>query len=663
MQRLRELELSDHVTNSDNEDESSIEEVVTPSFDVFANDSSSSSSDEEEEGTFEPSVVAPFLTLAKPKPELNPEPPEEDIDAILASLPFSPPQTKKNNNPPPPPPPPLTPQQQLLKAALLVDPNSLDVETEQQSLYDSRATATAALDTNNKKKKKKSQRDQKIKQFYNHQFVDPSSSSFKHRTPNFVAGGFSFIQLPPSPSNNGIVAHYTFSQSTDSARLNTSHSYIISTGDTNLLAGFVADFPFYPPSILNLANIFAKFGEGGKCSILARRALQILEGASAFNKSWSARAEAEENPEGFHFHFIDYQTNPVNRSFFSAVYLHLRNACAIGCHSTASSVARYLLSCDFVSDPMGILLLFDFFMLRSGDENSLRSLVQLWKSGLNLGPPPSPLTINNLPNFAFSIGYALHLQAPSSPTAGVAEMVAAMASFPSILPLILEQNKVDVVSRSMLELDWPRVLGHQHFAEAASRPMCLGRNCSEIEKALRKMIDVYVDRASVVYKSDDALKFLFRCGLDLVERLGEGVGGVLDSIFEGVGEEEIECFLRYGRYGGGVGGEFDDDHFKEQPPMMPDFANMLDERFVQSVFDTQTINNPNRKKMMPKLQESVKAWEARNEQKGAMDEIRKALRLSGGGGLIGSNGHIDLEDPIVQVFLKSFLPWNEIEGV
>uniref|UniRef100_A0A7N9AJX0 Transcription factor 25 (basic helix-loop-helix) n=1 Tax=Mastacembelus armatus TaxID=205130 RepID=A0A7N9AJX0_9TELE len=89
---------------------------------------------------------------------------------------------------------------------------------------------------------------------------------------------------------------------------------------------------------------------------------------------------------------LDY-LRPENRAFYLALYKHMMFLEKRGCPRTALEYCKLILSLDPDSDPLCMLLIIDFLMLRSREYESLLQLYQDWEEHRNLF---------QLPNFAFS---------------------------------------------------------------------------------------------------------------------------------------------------------------------------------------------------------------------------------------------------------------------
>ena len=92
---------------------------------------------------------------------------------------------------------------------------------------------------------------------------------------------------------------------------------------------------------------------------------------------------------------LDYKRQE-NRSFFIALFRHLNFVGARACYRTALEFAKMILSLD-PDDPVGILLLIDFYAIRAQQYKWFVSLYDELEPSKNL---------SQLPNWAYSIAVA-----------------------------------------------------------------------------------------------------------------------------------------------------------------------------------------------------------------------------------------------------------------
>ncbi len=178
---------------------------------------------------------------------------------------------------------------------------------------------------------------------------------------------------------------YKFQRSnTYTTKLQEFQSYVSTTGDINMLVMFVADNPFVVEPILQLAMFFFHTRENEKGLDLVKRLLWILECACVSGFLPSPTTSRQSNNSGnsgkkTNFMFMD-QGLEENKIFFSTLNLFIRNSTMVGCVNTSLAGSRLLLSLDPLRDPMGILLIMDYFCLATMKEADYEFVINLIES-------------------------------------------------------------------------------------------------------------------------------------------------------------------------------------------------------------------------------------------------------------------------------------------
>ena len=143
-------------------------------------------------------------------------------------------------------------------------------------------------------------------------------------------------------------------------------------------------YPFHIDAMLQLSDI-CKMGEDVQMATeLIERALFAME--SAFHPLFNLAVGTSR---------LDYKRQE-NRSFFIALFRHLNFVGARACYRTALEFAKMILSLD-PDDPVGILLLIDFYAIRAQQYKWFVSLYDELEPSKNL---------SQLPNWAYSIAVA-----------------------------------------------------------------------------------------------------------------------------------------------------------------------------------------------------------------------------------------------------------------
>lgn len=168
----------------------------------------------------------------------------------------------------------------------------------------------------------------------------------------------------------------------------------VETGDPNALAGLLRRFPYHVDTLLQLHDAFQMTEEKDAALDLLERILY------RFESSWipsfdiisstlsSSSSSSPSSPSR-----LPYE-HPENRSFHLAMLAYLQEVGKKGCSATALEFSKLLLSLD-LSDPLGILFLVDHFALRRREH--------LWLLRFYHSPLFEEHDLSILPNFVYSI--------------------------------------------------------------------------------------------------------------------------------------------------------------------------------------------------------------------------------------------------------------------
>ena len=138
------------------------------------------------------------------------------------------------------------------------------------------------------------------------------------------------------------------------------------------------------------------------------------------------------------------------RAFFIALFRHLNFVGARACYRTSLEFCKLVYSLDPDSDPVGMLLLMDFYALRSQQYRWFINLFEELEPSKNL---------SQLPNWAFSVAVAYFYLAEegNKDFAKADEMLqTALINFPGVLSPLLDKCSIEADSAA----------GHKFFLEA-----------------------------------------------------------------------------------------------------------------------------------------------------------------------------------------------------
>ena len=492
-------------------------------------------------------------------------------------------------------------------------------------------------------------------------------------------------EVDQSQSGTPNAKWFTFQMSDTYSEINRKYEEMLSNPasgmqDPNLLAMFVADNPFFAETILQMAMVLYYVNDRGRGSDLLRRCMYLYETAlpSSFlplPNSNNANNGGEANNNEI---FIDIDRKP-NSGFFAALFRIMQTSGMSGCHPNALAVGRYLLSLDPLRDPMGVLLILDYYALTSrrsvalseGGENRLElgasfvvDLVESDKITINYRDPLTSRHHNcpllQMPNWAFS--YALALYRLSRKEQADEALIDALHRFPMVLPKLLEKNKVNVQSRSF-QMDWPTFLpAFNHDLNAASIDEANTQMDGRVARAAGEhLVRIFVERNHKLWKENDAVQWIYSCS----EKVVKGTEPQLEDE-GGTGEEErpstevppkqlLSTFsLALARYA-----QCDPSDYEDQFSTFPPEAIALDPNLVGPAL----VHDHRRGRFLRGGGQARGGGMMERDMVEAMPaDLIEQLR-----GMLGMAGHddvaLDPDSPLLQLYLQALLPWNQVEGV
>ncbi|XP_067928333.1 ribosome quality control complex subunit TCF25-like [Watersipora subatra] len=177
-------------------------------------------------------------------------------------------------------------------------------------------------------------------------------------------------------------------------------------------------------------------------------------------------------------------TNWENRGIFLALFRHIMNVGNRGCYRTSLEYCKLLLGLDPDVDPLCVLLMIDFYALRSEEFSYLLQLYQLWNPARNL---------RILPNFAFSVPLAMfHTSQPDTAERNAANSMLqeSLMMFPGILQPLLDACAVDTQEDKVINKHFGASLQYRQPA------------------SLKQLVHLYVGRASSCWKAPECIAWL-----------------------------------------------------------------------------------------------------------------------------------------------------------
>jgi tetratricopeptide (TPR) repeat protein len=187
--------------------------------------------------------------------------------------------------------------------------------------------------------------------------------------------------------------------------------------DPSLIGQLLQSNPYHVDSLLVMSEVLKQSGDITSAAILIERALYAFE--RTFHSMFNATLGT--------CHLSYFRAE--NRSFYIALFRHIQYVSRKGCWRTAFELNRFLLSLDPSNDPMGVLLMIDFFGLQSGQFKALHGIYKTlkWRKRLDL-----------LPNWSYSL--ALIYNEEGKREKCVAQLEKAIIQFPNVVKLLIEKS-------------------------------------------------------------------------------------------------------------------------------------------------------------------------------------------------------------------------------
>lgn len=248
------------------------------------------------------------------------------------------------------------------RSVLQVEHRNLNPETELKRYFGARAVLG----------------DQRPRQRNRHFHRSTWITSPKDSWPRFSRPGISMALLQSKDS----IHYFSFEHSREYQQVQFKFLDAVESMDPNNIVALLQLNPYHIDSLLQLSDVCRIQEDQEMARDLIERALYSFE--CAFHPLFSLTSGTSR---------LDY-LRPENRAFYLALYKHMMFLEKRGCPRTALEYCKLILSLDPDSDPLCMLLLVDFLMLRSREYQSLIQLYQDWEEHRNL---------SQLPNFAFSI--------------------------------------------------------------------------------------------------------------------------------------------------------------------------------------------------------------------------------------------------------------------
>ncbi len=234
------------------------------------------------------------------------------------------------------------------------------------------------------------------------------------------------------------------------------------TYDPRNVMGLLRTHPWHAGSLLAMADLHRSTGEGEYADELVEMVIYALE------RGWPPAGTFMGSKS-----FVPF--TGYNRLLFVGMMRHVQVLGRRGLHRTALECLKLLYSLN-QDDPAGVLTIVDFYSLRAGEHAWLRSMSR------------SVTQASTMPNIVYSLALASVLDVEED--GGTEElMVKALVMHPAAM--VRMQEKLGGLDVRLVE--WGVVLATPFFAESTGR---LTSN-----PTLRKLVDIFVERSHVLWKS------------------------------------------------------------------------------------------------------------------------------------------------------------------
>ncbi|XP_067133475.1 ribosome quality control complex subunit TCF25 isoform X2 [Centruroides vittatus] len=190
---------------------------------------------------------------------------------------------------------------------------------------------------------------------------------------------------------------------------------------------------------------------------------------------------------------LDYR-RAENRSFYIALFKHLSFVGQRGCNKTALEFCKVILGLDPMEDPLCVILMIDYYALRSAHYDFLIRMYHEWEAERNL---------SQLPNFAFSVPLAIFLQSSQDKLCEQANTMLqnSLIMFPGLLMPLLDK------------------CGIQPDPYVSSHPFFGSKSQTNQSAALSQLIALYIGRCYLIWKDQEIMSWLENNVQEVLQRV------------------------------------------------------------------------------------------------------------------------------------------------
>ncbi|XP_017479916.1 PREDICTED: transcription factor 25 [Rhagoletis zephyria] len=254
--------------------------------------------------------------------------------------------------------------------------------------------------------------------------------------------------------------------------------------DSDFFISLIRRCPYHVDSLIQLSELCKITENYSLAAELIERAVLVLE--SSLHPSFSLTSGNCR---------LDYRRQE-NRSFFITLFKHAQYLEARACCRTAFELSKLILTLNPEVDPLAIVLIIDYYALRSKQYAWLIKFYEEYDAVRNL---------SQLPNMAYSYALALFCQMGECEKSDKA-LQYALLMFPGVLRPLLDELSVQTDKR---------VQASSYFNNSISGSQ---------SPSLHQLVSLYICRAKVVWRQNNMLPWLERnvnLVLDLVDQKDE----------------------------------------------------------------------------------------------------------------------------------------------
>uniref|UniRef100_A0A7S3P3G0 Uncharacterized protein n=2 Tax=Amphora coffeiformis TaxID=265554 RepID=A0A7S3P3G0_9STRA len=433
---------------------------------------------------------------------------------------------------------------------------------------------------------------------------------------------------------------YTFQYSDTYARELQDYRQIEQSGDVNALLLFVAHHPFCTDALFQLVSVLNQTNHAQEGQQLLKRALWVYECAAlpSFHKDLLITSQ----------HALVDGQRPENAKFLEALWeLLVRQCVPTGLHKSAWTVGRYLWGLDPWRDPMGVLLVLDSLALSCQTDEADQWILdvvpdeycsQIWyketadETKEAQGPTHCGKLVD-MPNWAFSYALALFRVHGNDEGTSNKALKKALRAFPGVVGMILQKLDVDTTGRSFRR-DWVTILDKATKRSQTLHHVYLGQDdtitTTATIQAMEFIVKIWLESHTKSWGDDEVLQWLY-----------DNLVAVLEEPIEA--PPLSPALMRYTR--------FRPPHYETRVQQFPADANIIDPGLIAHAM----VVDANRPRLLRRQQQRQQQEEAA----GLFAAGQQHRQILGG----PPTGIVDPDWPILEVFWRSMLPWNRVEGV